>query len=72
MTLPRKSGRPCGYYEAARSALVGRDTDMDSIERECNRMLSQYEKPTDYIGVLERRADKAEAVGGGGYVVCAS
>lgn len=92
-------------YEAARSALVGRDTDMDIIEREFlrvvkeyekekqsgektaeslrrsldkeakkhqkdndlwerefNRMLRQYEKSTDYIGVLERRVDKAKQV----------
>ena len=92
-------------YEAARSALVGRDSDMDIIEREFlrvvkeyekekqsgektaeslrrslekevkkhqkdndlwerefNRMLRQYEKSADYIGVLERRVDKAKQV----------
>lgn len=92
-------------YEAVRSALVGRDSDMDIIEREFlrvvkeyekekrsgekkeeslrrsldkeakkhqkdndlwerefNRMLRQYEKSTDYIGVLERRVDKAKQV----------
>ena len=92
-------------YEAARSALVGRDSDMDIIEREFlrvvkeyekakrsgektaeslrrslekevkkhqkdndlwerefNRMLRQYEKSRDYIGVLERRVDKAKQV----------
>ena len=92
-------------YEAVRSALVGRDSDMDIIEREFlrvvkeyekekrsgektaeslrrsldkeakkhqkdndlwerefNRMLRQYEKSADYIGVLERRVDKAKQV----------
>lgn len=92
-------------YEAVRSALVGRDNDMDIIEREFlrvvkeyekekrsgektaeslrrsldkeakkhqkdndlwerefNRMLRQYEKSADYIGVLERRVDKAKQV----------
>lgn len=92
-------------YEAVRSALVGRDSDIDIIEREFlrvvkeyekekqsgektaeslrrsldkeakkhqkdndlwerefNRMLRQYEKSADYIGVLERRVDKAKQV----------